>query len=171
MRVEQPSGEILIRENQYFRQTWIWALLICGSLTGSIPIVVAAIADKAKENIWVAPFIIGIQIIMLASFYYTRLETIISTDGIYYRWMPWFKKYRFINKKEIKEVKVLKYPYLQYGYHTRKGFGAVHNVSGNKGFRITLGNNKMFYVGSQKINTVINVLDKHYADVYQYSSN
>lgn len=171
MRVKQPSGEILFRETQYFRQSWIWVLLICGSLTALIPVTVISISDKSGNAVWVVALVSGIQLINLACFYYTRLETIISTDGIYYRWQPWFRKYRFLNQEDIKKIEILKYPYLQYGYHKRRGFGTVNNISGNKGFRIILTDDKMFYIGSQKISSVINVLDKNYADVYQYSSN
>ncbi|MFT3948043.1 MAG: hypothetical protein QM763_13820 [Agriterribacter sp.] len=171
MRVKQPSGEILFRETQYFRQTWIWVLLICGSLTALIPVIVISISDKSNSPLWAIPFVLAFQLINLSCFYFTRLETVISTEGIYYRWLPWFKKYRFLDKKNITEIQVLKYPYLQYGYHRKKGFGAVHNISGNKGFRITLNNKSMFYLGSQKINTVTNILDKNYAEVYRYSPN
>ncbi|MFT3747530.1 MAG: hypothetical protein QM768_04410 [Agriterribacter sp.] len=174
MRVKQPSGEILFRETQYFRQTWIWVLLISSALISLAPVVILSITTASQQTpapVWTIPLILGINLINLGCFYFTRLETIITTEGIYYRWIPWFSKYRFLSKISIREVKVLKYPYLKYGYHKRKGFGAVHNTGGNKGFRVALKNGKMFYLGSQKINTVTNILDKNYAEVYRYSSN
>lgn len=174
MRIKQPSGEILFRETQHFRQTWLWVLLISSGIISLLPVVVVSIDTISQETptpVWAIPLILGIHLINLGCFYFTRLETIITTAGIYYRWAPWFGKYRFLDKTGIRDVRVLKYPYFKYGYHRRKGFGNVHNTNGNKGFRITLSNGKMFYLGSQKINTVTNVLDKNYADVYQYSSN
>lgn len=174
MRVKHPSGEILFREVQYFRQTWLWVVLIGASIIAVLPVVILSLSPEKQQTpvpMWTVPLILGIQAINMACFYYSRLETIITTDGILYRWAPWFGKYRLLSKTDIRDIRMLKYPYFKYGYHKRKGFGNVHNTSGSKGFRVTLNNNRMFYFGSQKINTVINVLDKNYADVYQYSSN
>lgn len=174
MRVKHPSGEILFRELQYFRQTWLWVVLIAASIIPILPIIILSYSSETQRTpipMWSIPLILGIQLINMACFYYSRLETIITTEGIFYRWTPWFGKYRLLRKPNICDIRILKYPYFKYGYHIRKGFGNVHNTSGNKGFRVTLNNNKMFYFGSQKINTVVNILDKNYADVYQYSSN
>ncbi|MBX2923383.1 MAG: hypothetical protein KF746_14370 [Chitinophagaceae bacterium] len=174
MRVKKTSGEILFREAQYFRQTWLWVLLISSGLVPLLLVIVLSMDTKSQETpapVWIVPLVAGIQLINAGCFYFTKLETIITTAGIYYRWAPWFGKYRFLDKTSIRNVQVLKYPYFKYGYHRRKGFGNVHNTNGDKGFRVTLRNGKMFFLGSQKINTVTNVLDKNYADVYQYSSN
>jgi len=172
MRVKKPSGQILFREAQQFRQTWLWVLLIFAGFASILPVLILTLTAVPQETplpAWFIPIVLGIQVINMGCFYYTRLETVLTTEGIYYRWAPWFGKYRFLPKSSINDIRILKYPYFKFGYHKRKGFGHVHNTNGSKGFRVTLTDNKMFYLGTQKINTVASILDKDYSTVYQPS--
>lgn len=170
MRVKKPSGQILFREVQQFRQTWLWLLLVFAGLASLLPVMLLTLTSAQQETPlpqWIIPFILGIQVINMGCFYYTRLETVLTTRGIYYRWAPWFGTYRFLPKTAVREIRILKYPYFKFGYHKRKGFGYVHNIDGNKGFRITLTDNKMFYLGTQKINTADSIFNKEYSNTYR----
>ena len=174
MRVKKPSGQILFREVQEFRQTWLWLLLAFAGLASLLPAVMLIQTPTQQETplpAWCIPLIFSIQVINMGCFYYTRFETVLTTEGIYYRWTPWFRKYRFLPKASVKEVQTLKYPYFKFGSHKRKGFGYVHHVNGNKGFRITLADNKMFYLGTQKINTVDSILNKDYSKIYRRTAH
>ena len=173
MRIRKPLGQILFREVQQFRQTWLWLLLVFACLVSLLPIVDLNLTATQQETPlpqWLIPFILSIHVINMGCFYYTRLETVLTTEGIYYRWAPWLGKYRFLPKTAIREVQILKYPYFKFGYHKRKGFGYVHNTGGNKGFRITLDDNKMFYLGTQKINTIDSIFNKDYSKVYRHTT-
>lgn len=166
MRVKKPSGQILFREVQQFRQAWLWVLLIVSSMFCILPsvmLVLTALAQKTPAPVWLIPVVVSLPLINMVCFYCTRLETIITTEGIYYRWAPWFGKYRMLAKTQIRSVEVVGYPYFKFGYHKRKGYGYVHNTGGNKGFRVTMIDDKMFYFGTQKINTITNLFDKDYA--------
>ena len=172
MHVKKPSGQILFREVQQFRQTWLWLLLAFAGLASLLPAVMLMMTSSQQQTPlpgWLIPLVIGIQVIIMACFYYTRFETVLTTEGIYYRWAPWFGKYRFLPRTAVREVQILKYPYFKFGYHKRKGFGYVLHIDGDKVFRITLADNKMFYLGTQKINTIDSILNKNYSSVYRHT--
>lgn len=172
MRVKKPSGQVLFRETQQFRQLWLWVLLFFAGVIALLPVVILTRIPALQQTplpVWLIPLVLSIQVINMACFYYAQLETVITTEGIYYRWSPWFKKFRFLPKNSIRHIQILKYPYLKFGYHKRKGFGYVHRVDGNKGFRITLADNKMFYVGTQKINTADSIFNKDYSNIYRHT--
>lgn len=172
MSVKKPSGQILFREVQQFRQTWLWLLLAFAALAALLPAVMLTVAPTQQQTPlpgWLIPVVLGVQVINICCFYYTRFETVLTTEGIYYRWTPWFSRYRFLPRAAVREVQILDYPYFKLGYHKRKGFGHVHHIDGNKGFRIKLTDNKMFYLGTQKINTVDSILNKDYSNVYRHT--
>jgi hypothetical protein len=154
MKVINTSGKILYRETQQFRQWWLWAIIILSTLPTMIITSVTLPHDKAMSaggKVAVISLIAGIALINLAILYFTKLETVISDEGFYYRWRPFRKKYVVLSWKEVAAVTIKKYPYLKYGYHTRPRFGKVSNVDGNKGALFTMNNGKHYYIGTQKL--------------------
>jgi len=154
MKVLQPSGKILYRETQQFRQWWLWAIIIISLVPA---LVITSITLPRDKNLSPGTVALVIGVIALAAsvnllaLYFIRFETIISDEGIYYRWWPLMKKYVVLYWKDVAVVTVKKYPYLKYGYHIRPGYGKVHNVDGNKGALFELTNGKRVYIGSQKL--------------------
>lgn len=154
MKVWKPTGKILFREAQQFRQVWLWAIMISGSV---IPLALVSVLLPQDKNIsWQEAFltialIAGISCINMTAFYITKLETVVTEDGIFYRWRPYRKRYTRLSWEQIDKITVKKYPYLKYGYHSNRDFGKVHTIDGNRGILFELVDGKRVYIGTQKL--------------------
>jgi len=162
MKVKKPTGKILFKETQQFRQAWLWAIIISGSL---IPLVLVSVLLPQDKNItWkeaslTIALIAGISCINIAAFYLTKLETVVTEDGLFYRWRPYRKRYSQVSWEQIATITVKKYPYLKYGYHSNRDFGKVHTIDGNRGILFELVGGKRVYIGTQKLPALQHTLE------------
>ncbi len=154
------KGNILFKEEQYFRVKWLW-WIIAISMLSCIGITVGiAIAEK-KSDAWLAVAIVTpLEAIIAWLMYITKLQTVLSTEGIYYKWSPLHRSFRFIPVKEVEEVELRNGPAMSYGAHWVPGYGRVHNVGPGKGFQFTLKSRKRIFIGTQKIVAFENAVDK-----------
>jgi hypothetical protein len=132
----------------------VMAIIIVGTLPALIITSITLPQDKnlsAGGVVLIIVLIAFISGINIAALYFIKFETIVSDEGIYFRWWPLMKKYIVLKWKDVSAVKIKKYPYLKYGYHIRPNYGRVHNVDGNKGALFTLTNGKHYYIGTQKL--------------------
>jgi hypothetical protein len=163
MKVLKPIGKILFKEVQQFRQLWLWAILIFSGLMPVILVAVLLPQDKKMSMgsmITVFAIVLGTFSINVVAFYITKFETVVTEEGLFYRWWPFARKYRMLRWQEIAAITVRKYPRLQYGYHTSREFGKVHNIDGNKGIQFVLLNGKKVYIGTQKLNVLQYTLEQ-----------
>jgi hypothetical protein len=146
------KGTILFKESQSFRVKWLWAVIILCSLSSVGLTLGLAMAEKEsmKEAMITFTFVIPLEALILYLFYIARLETTISTEGIYYRWRPFQRKSRFISKDEIAKAELRPVPSLNYGYHWVPGYGRAHIMAPGKGMQFVLKNGKKIFLGTQK---------------------
>jgi hypothetical protein len=163
MKVLKPTGKILFREVQQFRQLWLWAILISGALV-PLGIVLAVMLQDKKTDLWqkllVIAIVLGSFAVNAIVFYIVRLETVVTDEGLFYRWWLFTKKYRMLVWREIATVTVRRYPSFSYGYHISREFGKVHNTNGDKGVQFVLMNGKKVYIGTQKLNVLQYALEQ-----------
>jgi hypothetical protein len=148
---------ILFSERQYFRQWWLWGLLLMPfglilyglyvQLVQGIPF-----GNNPGSNemlIGVAVFLL----LLLVAFYFMSLQVELSRAGIRYRFFPFFGS-RFIAWEEVAEAEVRQYqPLKEYGgWGIKYGSGGTaYNVSGNMGLQLVLHkNNKRILLGTQQ---------------------
>ena len=117
----------------------------------------------APDYLLVLFLLIPIGLIVL--FYFTRLETEIRRDGIYFRFPPFIRKTRIYRLEDIKQCYVRKYnPIMEYGgwgYRMAgKKSGTAFNVSGNMGVQIELKNGKKILLGTKKPDEIREALKK-----------
>lgn len=151
-------SEILFSEKQYFRQYWIWIVLMAMNLFAlyttwsqlyrGVPVGNHPASDPELL------FFIALMLLINLLFAMMRLESTIDEEGIHYRFFP-FIGMRTIRWDEISEVQVRKYnPLLEYGgWGIRIGLfgkGGALNVSGNMGLQINMKNGKRLLIGTQK---------------------
>lgn len=159
-------GDPLFREIQYFRQAWIWLLLVaCGLLCGvfwyySHPGHSAGgglrFADS-PESAWALSLGLGIQTIVwglvMLVMYKTNLNTEVRSDGLYIRFFPFHWSFRRVDEgAESYEVQTYR-PIMDYGgWGLRWGpKGRAYNVSGNRGVLIRFKTKKRtLMIGSQR---------------------
>jgi hypothetical protein len=155
------DGRILFEERQYFRQAWLWLLLLLAAVP--VGLLVASqyagkLADDASGWLVVAlSFVISIG--LLALFYVTHLHTVVTEKGIYTRVWPLMLRYERILQAQCREVAIRRYnPVLEYGgYGIRFGRrGKAYNVTGRYGLTVYFTKNRELLIGTQKPDELLN---------------
>ena len=155
----KSTKEVLFSETQYFRQWWVWMLLIGVSVLPLYGIYRQIILGEPwgtnpVSNAGLLIFAAFILLLFLL-FINMRLVTVIREDGIYYRFYPFHTSMKFIAWEETDKLYLRKYkPLKEYGgWGLRYGFGKkgrAVNVSGNKGLQIEFKNGNKLLIGTQK---------------------
>jgi hypothetical protein len=145
------NGKILFEEAQLFRVKWLWILIIlCVVSSTAITVGVAVLEkEKPREAMVALALVVPLEAIILYLFYITKLETAITSEGIYYRWTPFQRKGRFIPKGEIETAELRDGPVMSYGCHWIPGYGRVNNTGPGKGIQFKLRNGKKIFLGTQ----------------------
>jgi len=162
-------SRIYYKEEQKFRQIWIWMLLL--ALSGiwvwqlvqqvfmGIPF-----GNNPSSNLGV--ILTGLfPLLAVILFRLLTLETIINDEGVHYRFRPFQLKPKVIKPEEILSFEVKRYsPLKDYGgWGIRLGSfgrGKAYNVSGNQGVLFVLKNGKKFMLGTQKPSEIKSVLER-----------
>ncbi len=136
----------LFEEQQYFRQPWLWGLLLT---ILAILVVVAALAPPDNDVIWI---VIAIHVGFDLLFYFMKLAVEVDSDAVHIRFFPFMRK--TIPLSDIARWEARTYrPLREYGgwgirYSLKKGW--AYNVSGNQGVQLELANGKRILIGSQR---------------------
>ncbi len=146
------------KETQYFRQFWLWAIIIffpVFSLYGIYEQVLMgnAIGSKPISNVGLIWFTVLVGLGLPVFFYYMKLKTRVSKKGLHYQFFPIHLKEQLIPFEEIESFKARKYAPLKEfgGWGIRWGFEAkAYNVSGEEGLQLVLRNERKILFGSQK---------------------
>jgi hypothetical protein len=145
--------KILFEEKQKFNQWWLWVILLVFPLLSIMPFN----GDGINYNY----VLIGIAIPLM--FYFFELRTFVTKEGLHYQFFPFHFKKHLIKLDEIEKIEALQYsPLGDYGgWGIRYGFkGKAYNVSGNKGVKVHLTNERNILFGSQKHNELARALKK-----------
>lgn len=161
--------KIFFREEQPFRQWWLWVLLAGVTLVfvyGVIQQLILKIpfGDNPAPD-WILLVSGLIPVSMMILFYNTKLVTEVRNDGIYYKFAPYQWKFKRIAWDEIEKAEVRKYrPIPEFGgwgfRHSTLGKGRAVNVSGNVGLQLIFKNGKKLLIGTQKEYELIKALDR-----------
>jgi len=156
--IEGKDGGLLYREVQYFRQLWVWILLLSISLTTIWGMVQQLFLGKPFGNNPAPDTVLIVIVIIFGfgfpyAFYKMNLTTEIRSDGIYYRFFPFHRSFHKIAAEDIISYEIRNYsPIKEYGgwgiRHGRKG--KAYNVSGNRGVQLELSNGKQLMIGTQR---------------------
>ena len=146
---------LLFSETQKFKQWWIWLILIGINGTILFGIIQQLFLGQQFGNQPMSDIgliITGVFMLLLSLlFFLFRLETHIKNDGIYVRFFPLHKSFRFYSWDTISSFYVRQYnPISEYGGWGIRGFGKnrAFNVSGNKGLQIEFKNGEKLLIGT-----------------------
>ncbi len=156
---------VLFYEKQYFRQWWVWLIpvgingIFIWGFTQQV-ILGKTFGDNPMSN---AGLIITGLIVFFASLsiFIIRLETKITTEGIYVRFFPFHFKWIFINWQQINKTTVVTYqPLKEYGgWGLRYGAkGKAYSVSGNKGLKLEFTDGTSLLIGTKKEDEINKIL-------------
>jgi 4-amino-4-deoxy-L-arabinose transferase-like glycosyltransferase len=163
------NDEIVFSETQRFKQWWLWTILIAINVQFLYIILRQVIGgqpvgDNPMSN---TGLIIVESITMLStiSFYFFRLETQISKEGIRVRFFPFHLSFKTFTWDEILKSYVRVYhPIREYGgWGVRLGLfgkGKAYNVSGIIGLQLQFNDDRKLLIGTNKAEELTEALKK-----------
>ncbi len=162
--MEKPP---IFQETQYFRQLWIWAIVLIVNAVVFYAIFSQIIRKHPFGNNPASDFVLWavlfFSLLMMTFLWVIRLDTSIREEGIYVRLFPLHQQFRFYPWEEIDKCYVRVYdPIGEYGGWGLRGFGRnrAFNVSGNNGIQLEFTNGKRLLIGTQMPDEVTVALRK-----------
>ncbi len=164
----QTAGRVLFREEQRFRQPWLWALVLAivtfvwySFLVHMFlhrPVGQSATADVVLVVFWLL-FGVG----LLALIWWTRLVTEVRNDGLYVRLIPFHRRWQKVPYAQVVRFEACTYnPIRDYGgggiRYGRKG--KAYNVSGNRGVQLELAGGRRLLIGSQQPEAIVRAMEE-----------
>lgn len=149
------DSKILFKETQKFRQWWLW-LILAYVLCDALWITIKGInTDKhyTFEHTGLPLLLLILPVALFLFILSIKLETEIKDDGIYARFFPIHKHYRYYPWTEIEKVYIRHYnPIMEYGGWGLRGFGKNRalNVSGNQGLQLMMKDGRKLLIGTRK---------------------
>jgi hypothetical protein len=140
---------MLFREEQRFRQPWLWMILLAGGLL--------TLWAARTASAWVA---LAAFVPVLWLFYTLKLEVEVDQTDIRIRFFPLSR--RAIPLTSIQSCEARTYrPIREYGgWGIKYGFsGMAYNVSGDRGVQLVLRNGRRILIGSQRADELAAVIN------------
>jgi hypothetical protein len=146
------KGNILFKEDQRFRVMWLWWVIVVCMLSSVGVTFGTALTDKTQtKKAWIALLImVPFEALLAYGMYVTRLQTVVSTEGIYYRWWPFQRSYHFIAAADIEKAELRNSPVMSYGYNWVPGYGRAHTTGPGKGVQFVLRSGKKIFIGTAR---------------------
>lgn len=153
------ENEILFYEQQTFRQKFLWIFILIADSLSIFFLLDQIVFDWNYSSNLISRYdvfpIIGTMLFVTVFFLILRLEMIVSTTGISYRFFPIHHKFRYIDKSEMIKITVRKYKTLHKESNggIRIGFygkGKAFNISGDSGLQIELKDGESLLIGSKE---------------------
>lgn len=147
------TSKILYQETQRFTQWWIWLILLTAFIWGVVDISMNLFEKETISNadIWGSVIYVVTFVPVFLLFIASRLQTEISTEGVFTRFFP-FKRSSFYEWNELEKVYVRKYrPIFEYGGWGWRGINnnKALNISGNWGLQLEFKNGKKLLIGTK----------------------
>lgn len=128
------------------------------------------ISSKSQEMLTLTSIIILLLSVFLIYLFITlKLELKINTNGIFFRFYPFHKKFRVIPFSDIKSFKIRRFrPILEYGgwgiRYSVKRNGVGYTISGNYGLQLELNSNKRLFIGVKFPEAVLDIMNSFIPD-------
>jgi len=157
------KSKILIKEEQKMSTPWIF-LVIFPALASLVYLLKynewKGGIDVSEQDDILGMIILGVVFfIMMVGltflFYKMKLITLITIDGIYFRYPPIINKERFISRAEISSFEIRKYnPNREYGGHGvkrgKRKSGRAYTISGRMGLQLYMTDGKKILFGTKR---------------------
>ncbi|WP_026950877.1 hypothetical protein [Algoriphagus mannitolivorans] len=157
-------ANMIFKEVQTYRGTWLMYLILIIELPMLIVVgtVIWTSKPDSQEAIWVIPMIFLIMGSIFMFLMWIKLETRIDSSTIKYRYVPFFSKWKSIQKNDVKSIEVITYsPISDYGGWGLKGNSTTkaYSVLGDQGLLIDTGEKKKIMLGTQKAKELKTFID------------
>jgi hypothetical protein len=150
--------DVLFREVQYFRQPWLWLLVLGVSAVTLYGMVQQIFLSKPFGNNPASDAVLIVIVVVFGFcfpllFYLLNLKTEVRGDGLYYRFFPFHLSVQRIPLEDLKSFEARTYsPLREYGgWGIRWGSGGkAYNVAGNRGVQVELASGQRIMIGSRR---------------------
>jgi hypothetical protein len=147
LKADEVSGSILFEEIQKHPKWVNWAVRV-GMFITVLALLVGFVSEKEKTEVVIAlGIVIPIAIIAVYLNSNVQLEKIVTTNGLYFRERPLYRKYTVIEKEEIASFKSRNFPFLKYsyGFGWFPTYGRYHNAGGGEGLQLFLRDGRRYF--------------------------
>ncbi len=163
-------NKIYFKEEQKFNQWWIQAIVAVivilwfWQLIQQVILGIPFGSDPSPD--WAVIIIGVIPIGVVIMFQVLKLKTVVTDEGVSFRFLPFQRKPKVYPVTDIKNYEAVQYrPIRDYGgWGIRIAWvgskGIAFNVSGNKGVRFELKSGKKVLIGTQRPDAFKAALDK-----------
>jgi hypothetical protein len=104
---------------------------------------------------------------LLLSFFIVRFETIITEEGIFYRWFPFKKTYTMILWEGVKEVFIVDMKQVGFKWRFTNKYGETHFPGSDHALLIQMKNGKTKLLGTRKADELNRVLLRNSGNRYR----
>jgi hypothetical protein len=145
---------VIFKEVQTFRSNLLWSLLTLLPFTGLFAILLyqlvtgKGIGDHPPPNAALVFLLIAVGLPAIITVFTIKLTTIITDEKIRYGWNFPTSELNEIDISEVKEVAVIRYRFVGYGYKLTRLYGTVYNVNGEMGLQILKKNGERILLGT-----------------------
>lgn len=164
------SERTIFKEEQQFRENWLWAIIIVAGLSIIVIMFISGLSTNAfSEKSFLLGFVglIVIETILFTLFYITKFETQVTEKAILYRWSPYLRNFKKISKEEIEKAELKKGPSFERGFKLVPGYGKAHVVNAGKGIQLVLKSSKKIFIGTAEPFLFKRAIDNMMADEYK----
>lgn len=163
-------------EEQRWKAWWMWAWIIVVLLpflmlfTRQIVLGRSFGDTPVPDGVLIAAMLI--LLLVSAMLLFSKLSTVINEEGIYFRYLPYQFKYKFVPWAEVEDIRICTFsPMWEFGgYGIRRQMGTRFTkkktgyiVSGKYGFELRLTSGKYILIGTKRpgeIKEIINSIQK-----------
>jgi hypothetical protein len=173
----KAMDKVYFREEQRYTQWWVWLLLLLMFFVAVVPLWYGVYIQTVEGRPWGNQpittdklVVVSIVVTLFVSaivilFFVQKLETVVSSDGVRYRYPPFIRKWKKIKPQEIFAFSIDTYkPLATYGgWGIRSGSkreGKAYTISGKTGLKITLVDRSKILIGTQRTDALRHAMDK-----------
>jgi hypothetical protein len=150
LKADEPTGTILFEETQKY-PGWVKWLVRVSMFFSVAGILVGFISDERKTEMLISlAIVVPVAVLVIYLTSNIQLEKIVTSNGLYYRSMPWHKRFRVIEKQDIESITIRKFPFLRYGFGWFPTYGWYYNFGRGGGIQLYLKNGRKFFFSSRE---------------------
>lgn len=144
----------VFNEEQTYRGTWVMYLILLLELPTLILLLVLFFQAEEKSEMGTALIVVVSSLFLIFLLIFNlKLETRIDDYGLSYRYFPFIRNWRKIEKSQILSIGVINYsPITDYGGWGLKGnkTAKAYSILGDEGVLIDIGEKKKIMIGTSK---------------------
>lgn len=144
------------------RRSWVM-LLLAAVLGMAVVVNILALRGMIRQRtpspVWAMWIGVIAPLIPLIVLYFARLETIITDEGIFFRWRPWRRTFRVIPFSGLGRLTVRERVPMKLGGSYALGYGWVHQVYGRQGVELENGGERL-WLGTQRLQAFLYAVEQ-----------